>query len=58
MSLGKPVIMQQHMDDEMSRFATDYACEQLQNLFHEKVSPHLSFKAVGHRNVHEESIRD
>lgn len=56
MSLGKPVVMQQHMEDEMSRFATDYACEQLQNLFHEKVSPHLRFKAVGHRNVHEESI--
>jgi len=60
MSLGKAVIMQQFMDEDMSKFAIEYAHEQMQNLFHEKVTYRYSSytDGIGYCNVLEKSLRN
>lgn len=38
MSLGKPVIVYQNMDEEMQKFAVEQAQDSLATMFHEQVS--------------------
>jgi len=42
MSLGKPVVVFQNMDEEMQKFAVEVAQDSLATMFHEQVSNRLS----------------
>ena len=41
MSLGKPVVVFQNMDEEMQKFAVEVAQDSLATMFHEQVSNRL-----------------
>ena len=60
MSLGKPVVVFQNMDEDMQKFAVESAQDSLATMFHEQVSNRWKTDPIraGDRHLLKEVIRN